>query len=292
MNILDILYAQDGISSVGVCEFDTLKDYMSQSAIEKAYSYCENAHSVYVALFPYFNGLKSGNLSIYAMGKDYHTVIYDILTPISEQIERKTGSKSVILVDNSPLNETQAARLAGVGKIGENGLIFDKKYGSFVFIGTILTNLEFKQMPAILSDNTHIVPPSKDSKIIDCLHCGLCKKQCLANAIGDNGKINCEKCLSDLTQSKKDLTKEQTDLLLKHNLIWGCDTCQFVCPQNKNVTFTENKSFTQDLINSLSIEDIENLTRKQFNEKYKDRAFTWRGTKPLIRNLTLKGYKI
>ena len=289
MNILDILYAQHGISSVGVCEFDTLKNYMSKSAIEKAYNYCENAHSVYVALFPYFNGYQKGNLSIYAMGKDYHTVIYDILTPISEQIERKTNAKSIVLVDNSPLNEVQAARLAGVGKIGENGLIFDKTYGSFVFIGTILTSLPFEQMPAILSDNTHIIPPSKDSQIIDCLHCNLCKKHCLGHAIGENGKINCENCISDLTQSKKDLTKEQSDLLLKHNLIWGCDTCQLVCPQNKDILFTENQSFNQNLITSLSLEDIENLTRKQFNEKYKDRAFTWHGTKPLIRNLTLKG---
>lgn len=289
MNILDILYACDGISSVGVCEFDALKNYMSNSAIEKSYNYCQNAHSVYVALFPYFNGFKNGNLSIYSMGKDYHNVIYDILTPVSQLIERKTTAKSVVLVDNSPLNEVQAARLSGVGKIGENGLIFDKKYGSFVFIGTILTSLEFKKMPAVLSDNTHIIPPSKDSKIVDCLHCGLCKKHCLANAIGENGKINCENCLSELTQTKKDLTEKQINLLSKHNLIWGCDTCQLICPQNQNVPFTENKSFTENLINSLYIEDIKNLTRKQFNEKYKDRAFTWRGTKPLIRNLTLKG---
>ena len=289
MNILDILYAVDGISSVGVCEFNTLKHYMNESAIAKAYNYCENAHSVYVALFPYFNKPQNGNLSIYARGKDYHSVICDILTPISDQIERKTNAKSVVLVDNSPLNEVQAARLSGVGKIGENGLIFDKIYGSFVFIGTILTSIPFKQMPAILSDNTHIIPPDKDSKIIDCLHCGLCRKHCLGHAIGENGKINCENCLSELTQTKKDLTDEQENLLLKHNLIWGCDTCQLVCPQNKNVPFTKNKSFTENLINSLSLEDIENLTRKQFNEKYKDRAFTWRGTKPLIRNLTLKG---
>ena len=81
----------------------------------------------------------------------------------------------------------------------------------------------------------------------------------------------------------------QIELILKHNLIWGCDTCQMVCPQNKNVPLTKNIRFTENIINSLTHEDIENLTRKQFNQKYQSRAFTWRGPKPLIRNLTLKG---
>lgn len=289
MNILDILYAQDGISSVGVCEFAILKKYMSAISIQQTYEKCENPQSIFVALFPYFCGYTNGNLSIYARGVDYHKVINNTLSPVAQYIKSEMGANAVVLVDNSPLAEVQSARLAGVGKIGENGLIFDSVYGSYVFIGTILTDIPFKKTPAICSGKINENLPDEDSDIIDCLGCGLCKKHCKANAIGENGKILCESCISDLTQSKKELTNEQKQMLLKHDLIWGCDTCQKICPQNRNVPHTENPLFTQNLINSLDREDLIGLTRKQFNEKYTDRAFTWRGTKPILRNLTLKG---
>lgn len=92
---------------------------------------------------PILPGTPPGTLSLYARGRDYHAVIRETLTPFAERLAAETGCKAAVLTDDSPLPEVRAARLAGVGAIGENGLLFDPDYGSWVFIGTILTDLPF-----------------------------------------------------------------------------------------------------------------------------------------------------
>ena len=74
----------------------------------------------------------------------------------------------------------------------------------------------------------------------------------------------------------------------EHPLVWGCDTCQLVCPMNKHAKQTDIPDFRQSPIDTLTLADVDGLTRRQFCEKYPDRAFTWRGPAPLRRNLTLK----
>lgn len=287
MNILDILCTQEEICSVGVCNFEVLKNYMTKENIEKTYNICEDVSSVYVALFPYFSGYSNrNNISLYAMGKDYHIVIENILSPICDEIVRKMNKKCVILVDNSPLPEVKAASLSGVGKIGRNGLIFDKVYGSYVFIGTIITNIKFEEQKEILYDN--LCNKQSNNVFIDCLNCDMCVRYCKANAIFDNGFVDNTKCLSNITQFKGELTKKQEQMLKEHKLIWGCDDCQTICPQNKDIEKTTNKDFIDDKIEFIKLDDIDGLTKKQFLQKYKNRAFTWRGPKPIIRNIKLK----
>ena len=84
------------------------------------------------------------------------------------------------------------------------------------------------------------------------------------------------KCLSFVTQQKKELTEAEKNLIKENKTVWGCDICQNVCQMNKNSALTEIRGF----INSYRNEYIE-------NEDIKNRAYAWRGEKVIKRNIKL-----
>ena len=256
----------------GVCRFSDLP--MTEASRAAAYSLCPDAQSVGVVLFPYLvREPAAHNLSLYACGADYHAVIADALRPVCAQLTADfPAHRFVPLADASPLPEVQAAWRCGAGILGSNGLIFDRTYGSFVFIGTILTDLVCTSTPSALET---------------CPDCGACRRACPLGALDDHRTVDTARCLSDLTQSKQPLSPVQEQALRQHPLVWGCDTCSLVCPLNRGVPETDNPAFRENRLTSLALSDVDGLTRKQFLAKYPDRAFTWRGPKPLIRGLQL-----
>ena len=257
----------------GICRFSDLP--MTEDARRAANQHCPNPRSVAVFLFPYLvRDTAPRNLSLYACGADYHAVIAAALAPLCLRLRRDFPDNTfVVLSDASPLPEVQAAWLSGAGILGSNGLIFDRTYGSFVFIGTILTDLACAPTP---------------SEKQRCPDCGACRRSCPSGALHAGGHVACARCLSDLTQSKQELTPEQEQDLAEHPLIWGCDTCSLVCPLNRGVPETPNPAFREGRLTALEEADLDGLTRKQFLARYPERAFTWRGPKPLQRNLRLK----
>ncbi len=288
MNILDSLCALRGISAAGVCGFCQLAPFMSKQAYERAQDLVPNPSAVLIALFPYFTGYAPGNLSLYARGRDYHIVIKETLKPFAEDMAVEYGCACTVLADDSPLPEVRAARLSGVGQLGENGLIFDPDYGSYVFIGTILTDLPFFPAPAVHKYHMPTSPPDDSERAIRCNHCGACRRICPLGALDEQAAPDASRCLSALTQQGGALSPALAAAVAQHPLIWGCDLCQSICPLNRNVRQTENPDFQVNLLHTLTLCDIEGLTRRQFAEKYSERAFTWRGPDPLRRNLKLK----
>lgn len=279
MNIVHSLYTLDGISAAGVCAMDALEAFLSEPQKKRRNALCPHAKSVLVALFPYYAGDGGGNLSLYARGRDYHTVIREILSPFITLLQREyPHNRFIILADDSPLPERRAAALSGAGVLGDNGLIFDAIYGSYVFIGTILTDLP---IPPIL-------PISVAENARRCQHCGACRRVCPLGALDEKGGVCSNRCLSALTQNGGGLTSEQLYAVARHPLIWGCDLCQQICPANRNAPLTSLPAFLDHHIDSLTCADLEGLTRRQFCEKYPDRAFTWKGPAPLRRNLALR----
>ena len=273
--MLDELFAAAGAAAWGGVAFRRLLPFLSPGALEKVEALCPRPRTVLAAAFPYYAGDRPGNLSLYARGRDYHAVVVGRLTPICEALAKKYPGESFFpAADSSPLPEREAAWLAGMGLRGANGLLILPPYGSYVFLGTILTGaaLELPERP-----------PAPD-----CPRCGACRGACPAGALGEGGP-DVSRCLSELTQKKGALTGEETARLRAHPLIWGCDFCQKACPYNAAPALSPLPEFSTELVDRLENADLAGLTNRTFREKYGGRAFAWRGPGPLRRNLAWKG---
>ena len=225
----------------------------------------QNTKSVIVMLFPYNVGdYKDRNISKYAMLLDYHIVTEKILNRIIEELKDVFPNESFEgFADNSPIKEVDAAAKAGLGVIGENGLLINKTFGSYVFIGEIVTT-------AIL--------PYTISEVKHCTKCGICKKSCPQGAICGS-EFNKDVCLSAITQKKGQLTDEQEYAIKKGGLVWGCDVCNDVCPLNKNVQKSNIYDFYENIIPVVTKENVEEII--------KNRAFNYRGIKTIVRNIDI-----
>lgn len=272
--MLNEAFAAAGAAAWGGLPFSELAADMTEAAVEKATALCPNPRTVLVAAFPYYAGDRPGNLSLYARGRDYHQVVTEKLNTICD-ILREKYENGVFLpaADNSPLPERQTAWRCGIGLRGKNGLVILPPYGSYVFLGTILTDVELDLEPRTAS--------------LDCVGCGKCLAACPGGALGEDG-VNLSRCLSGLTQKKGELTGEEEALVKAHPLIWGCDCCQQACPYNASPELSPLPEFREGLVDVLDGADLEGLTNRTFREKYGDRAFAWRGPAPLRRNLEWK----
>lgn len=228
-----------------------------------------NAKSIITALFPYFNGNKKSNISKYAQGEDYHSVIKQKLSPLKSYLENR-GYTAEIYADNSPLNDRYLAYKAGLGFIGKNGFLINPKYGTYTFIGYIITDC--------------MLPPDTPLTL-SCMDCMQCVRHCCGNALSENYGFDAEKCLSYITQKKGELTESEQGLIKSNATVWGCDKCQDVCPHNRNIPLSPFKEFTDNNIELLELDT--DISNKQFKQKYANRAFSWRGKSVLLRNLNI-----
>ena len=247
-----------------------IRNYAKSIGIEKCGFTHYNEKSAVVCLFPYFQGYSGGNLSLYARSIDYHLIIKEKLLALTEFI-RTLSPETVCenFADIGPEIERQLAYDAGLGFFGKNGMLINDDFGSYFFIGYILCDLP-------------LIPNKRLDK--SCNGCNRCINACPGSAL--EGSFDISKCASHISQKKGDLTESEINILKKSGLVFGCDTCQKVCPHN-NITPRPMREFTEDLIHSLNIEDIESLSNKEFMRKYKNRAFSWRGRNVLLRNLKL-----
>lgn len=241
---------KSGIKDVGFCSFEKVKNHLLDCRAKQRIP--NNAKTVITFVFPYkTKETPPENISRYAAVPDYHKVCGGYLSKICEQLKEHIDKHQFEwFIDNSPLPEVYTAALSGLGVIGQNGLLITEKYGSFVFLGEIVTDLEIE---------------TKDQEVKHCINCGLCKKVCPK---GENTV-----CLSALSQKKGELNDSEIELLKKYGIIWGCDICAEVCPLNKNAEITYIKEFLEGYRNRFNI-----------GEDIKDRAYEWRGEKTVTRN--------
>jgi epoxyqueuosine reductase QueG len=157
-----------------------------------------------------------------------------------------------------------------LGCIGKNSLFIDYIYGSFVFIGTIITNYEFN-FPA--------------KQISTCLNCGKCLSACPNNAVSDNG-IDRSKCLSGISQKKKKTILE-IELLRKNNIVWGCDICQLCCPHNSKAQLSPLSNFKNTRVDIIDKEYLQSLSDEDFNKF----PFAYKGRDLIYHNLDFKQFR-
>ncbi len=233
-----------------------------------------DVRSVIVCLFPYYIGdVEDANLSKYVFASDYHIIIKTKLEAIGAFLAQSIENFHYkAYVDAGPLSERHLAYKAGLGFRGINGNIINDKYGSYFFIGYILNNYPFE-------------PDEPDERT--CIRCYKCMENCPGQCILGDYTINPLKCKSFITQKKGELNPEETGILKKHKLIWGCDVCQDVCPHNHGVAKTNMEEFKTNLIFNIDCKELNEISHSSFEKKYKDRAFSWRGKKVLKRNCEL-----
>lgn len=270
--ILD-LAAGEKISAVGICK---ASDYIKRTKglLNKA-SFCaedtgvpENAKSIIVCAFSYYNGEKKGNISRYAQGADYHLVARERMRPICEYLN-ENGFSAESFADTGALNERVLANLSGIAFLGKNQMAINEKLGSYFFIGYIVTDCELQ---------------ADEPNTLSCAECGECIKACPLGALLDDGFCE-DKCLSYITQKKGELSLEEQLAIKNAKTIWGCDICQEVCPHNRKITITSIPEFRENLI--IDLEMNESISNKEFKKMYGNRAFSWRGKGVLERNLKI-----
>ena len=234
----------------------------------------EDAKSIIVCAFPYYAGeYEDTNLSKYCYGEDYHIVTKQILNEVCLQIENEIPEfKYEIFADNGPLVDRYLAYLSGIGYFGINNNIITDKYGSYVFIAYIVNNYDFEKD----------IPLDKT-----CLKCNKCVKACPGNALLGNFEIDPRKCLSYITQKKEELSEQEEDALRKNKKVFGCDICQDICPHNKNIEVTNFPQFKENLMTKIDIDEINEISNKEFKRRYNNKAFSWRGRKLNKRNLDI-----
>ncbi len=242
---------------------------LSECKIIKPHLLPEKVNFALVFLMPYYSETKEqnnslNNISLYAKSRDYHLYFDGVKNRLSDILSHNSiNQKLYFFCDHSPIDEVNAAAKCGLGIIGNNKLLINEKYKSFVFIGEILSEIP-------LWENTV-------NHIEGCMQCGNCQKQC--DYLGGKSDY----CLSKLTQTKN-LSPEQLGLLKNHPLIWGCDNCQLTCPMCENPTVTPIDFFKQNIISYLDSDTLEKMPENEFSL----RAFSWKGKHTLQRNLDLK----
>lgn len=211
-----------------------------------------------------------GRLARTAWGRDYHLVLMDKLERLAKFIHSQyDGFQYKAFVDTGPLVDRYLANRAGIGFYGYNSTIINQDYGSWIFLGYMITNIGLE----------------KDRSLWDktCLQCRLCIRHCPTSAIEGAYQFNANKCLSNILQDKKPIPEEVRPLI--GNQIYGCDICQDVCPHNKDIKEMTTREFIPGkLSNKVDLIELLQISNKEFNYLYRDNASGWRGKKLLQRN--------
>ena len=219
----------------------------------------ENARSAIVVVANYHPDVKAAEnapkWASYALGDDYHEVMRGKLSQLATYIQENWGGDTRVCVDTAPIFERYWAQQAGVGFIGRNSMLIVPEIGSYVFIGIILSTIEFQP---------------DEPCILDCIGCNACIRHCPGKAISLNGTIDARRCHSYLTIEYRGELPDELDL---NGKVYGCDMCQSVCPHNLNAPVTQIAEFLprKEILN-LTHDDIDAMTQEEFSRIFSHSA--------------------
>lgn len=205
-------------------------------------------------------------------GTDYHVVLKKKLDMLEEFLRSKhVDIRTKSMVDTGELSDRAVAERAGIGFSAKNCMIITPEFGSYVYLAEMITNVPFEP----------------DEKIEDqCGTCNKCVDSCPTGALVNPGQLNSQRCISFLTQTKGFLPDEFRSKI--GNRLYGCDTCQIVCPINKGKDFHLHPEMEPDPeIAKPLLKPLLTISNREFKEKYGHVSGSWRGKKPIQRNAIL-----
>lgn len=168
-------------------------------------------------------------VSRYALGRDYHKLMRRRLQQLAETIQDRIGAFGYrAFVDSAPVLERALAEKAGLGWIGKNTLLINKRAGSWFFLGELYTDLPL---------------PVDDKASPHCGSCHACLDICPTDAFVGPNELDARKCISYLTIELRGSIPEPLRPLMG-NRIFGCDDCQSICPWNKFSSYTQETDFS------------------------------------------------
>jgi epoxyqueuosine reductase len=202
----------------------------------------------------------TGKVSRYAWGDDYHDVMMQklraLLTWIKEQNPQAEGK---VCVDIQPVMDKAWAVRAGLGWIGKHSNVITPEYGSWVFIGELLLNLDLEYEVEGIEDH--------------CGTCTLCIDACPTAAITEPYVVDSNKCISYATI---ELRAPELPASIEQNLsgwMYGCDICQDVCPWNRFEQVTDDPRFAPREGNvNAELRDIVELSHDAYVERFRGSA--------------------
>lgn len=173
----------------------------------------------------------------YALGKDYHSLIYKRLKKLCRYLKERYHSDQRPYVDTGPLLEKPIAEAAGLGWQGKSTILVEKHRGTWSFLASIVTTLELPSSQ-----------PAKDY----CGSCTRCIDSCPTEAITAPYQLDASKCIAYLTIEHKGAIPEEFRRAIGDRL-YGCDTCLDVCPWNKWAQTSRESAFEARILPELRV---------------------------------------
>ncbi|MDQ6596267.1 tRNA epoxyqueuosine(34) reductase QueG [Bacillus salipaludis] len=214
-------------------------------------------------------GERRGIFSRASWGMDYHHILRDRLKKLEAFILEKVPDARVkSMVDTGELSDRAVAERAGIGWSGKNCAVITPEFGSYVYLGEMITSIPFEP----------------DTPIEDqCGTCSKCLEACPTGALVHGGQINAQQCISFLTQTKGLIPDEFREKI--GNRVYGCDSCQTACPANKGKDFHFHEEMeTNPEIEKPLLTPILKMSNREFKNKFGHLSGSWRGKKPIQRN--------
>lgn len=214
-------------------------------------------------------GERRGIFGRSSWGLDYHQALKQRLTLLEEKIQVLCpGAQTRSMVDTGELVDRAVAERAGIGFSGKNCSIISEEHGSYLYLGELITDQYF--------------PPDNPVEEL-CGSCNKCLEACPTDALVEPGVIDAKRCISFITQTKTLIPEDFRYAL--GNRLYGCDTCQQVCPYNRKKHATQHSELQPDpeQVKPLLI-PLLSLSNREFKTRFGSLSGAWRGKKPIQRN--------
>jgi epoxyqueuosine reductase len=235
-----------------------------------------NAQSVVCVAMNYYTEVRHsddpsvGKISRYAWGDDYHIVLTDRLRQLSEYIKELEPTVNVkVYVDTGPVMDKAWAVRAGIGWLGKHTNVITREYGSWVFLGELILDIELEY----------------DQPIADyCGSCTACIEACPTGAILEPYVLDSNKCISYLTiEHRESISPELASNF--QNWVYGCDICQDVCPWNRFQQPTAEAAFLPRAYNiAPKLSELAEMSEEEFRERFRKSAVKRTKHQGLVRN--------